>query len=189
VLREALRRTDSCPGQVQYVEAHASGMLLGDTIEAAALGAVLAKDRLPGIRCAVGSVKTNFGHLESAAGIAGLIKVALMLRHQMIPPSLHFTKPNLYIDFTKLPLRVPTMLEPWPDDQSPALAGVSAFGALAGNSTKVSRLFMNHWTSAWLREIPTSAVPLPICLRAQNRASPKVKRSLANPTFSLCNTH
>ncbi len=128
VLREALRRTDSSAGLVQYVEAHATGTLLGDTIEAAALGAVLAKDRLPGLRCAVGSVKTNFGHLESAAGIAGLIKVALMLRHRMIPPNVNFTKPNPYINFAKSPLRVPTKLEPWPEDQYPALAGVSAFG-------------------------------------------------------------
>jgi iturin family lipopeptide synthetase A len=128
VLREALRRTGSSAGRVQYVEAHATGTLLGDTIEAAALGAVLAKDRLPGARCATGSVKTNFGHLESAAGIAGLIKVALMLKHRMIPPNVHFTKPNPYIDFAKSPLRVPTRLEPWPDDQHPALAGVSAFG-------------------------------------------------------------
>ena len=128
VLREALRRTNSKPGDLQYVEAHASGTLLGDTIEASALGAVLAKDRSPGVRCAVGSVKTNFGHLESAAGIAGLIKVALMLRHRMIPPNLHATKLNPFIDFTKLPLRVPTTLEPWPEGQSPALAGVSAFG-------------------------------------------------------------
>lgn len=128
VLREALRRTDARPGDVQYVEAHASGTLLGDTIEASALGAVLAKDRSSGVRCAVGSVKTNFGHLESAAGIAGLIKVALMLRHRMIPPNLHSSKPNPYINFAKLPLRVPTTLEPWPDGESPALAGVSAFG-------------------------------------------------------------
>ena len=128
VLREALRRTGLSAGRVQYVEAHATGTLLGDTIEAAALGAVLAKDRLPGVRCAAGSVKTNFGHLESAAGIAGLIKVALMLKHRMIPPNVHFTKPNPYIDFAKSPLRVPTRLEPWPEDQHPALAGVSAFG-------------------------------------------------------------
>ncbi len=128
VLREALRRTDLSAGRVQYVETHATGTLLGDTIEAAALGAVLAKDRLPSVRCAAGSVKTNFGHLESAAGIAGLIKVALMLRHQMIPPNVHFTKPNPYIDFAKSPLRVPTKLEAWPEDQQPALAGVSAFG-------------------------------------------------------------
>jgi iturin family lipopeptide synthetase A len=128
VLREAFRRTGLSAGRVQYVEAHATGTLLGDTIEATALGAVLAKDRLPGVRCAAGSVKTNFGHLESAAGIAGLIKVALMLRHRMIPPNVHFKKPNPYIDFAKSPLRVPTRLEPWPGDLHPALAGVSAFG-------------------------------------------------------------
>lgn len=128
VLQEAYQRASVSPGQVQYVEAHGSGTPLGDSIEAMALGTVLAIDRLPGHRCAIGSVKTNVGHLETAAGIAGLIKVALSLKHRMIPPSLHFHKPNPHIPFDELPLYVQQSLSPWPEESRPALAGVSAFG-------------------------------------------------------------
>jgi acyl transferase domain-containing protein len=128
VLREAYRQAAVSPGKVQYVEAHGTGTLLGDPIEAKALGTVLGVERPPGRPCALGSVKTNLGHLEAAAGIAGLIKVALALRHREIPPSLHFEKPNPHISFDGLPLRVQTALVPWPAESGPALAGVSSFG-------------------------------------------------------------
>ena len=128
VLREAYARAGVSPGEVQYVEAHGTGTFLGDPIEAGALGAVLAVDRAPGTLCAVGSVKTNIGHLEAAAGIAGLIKVALSLEHRAIPPSLHFNEPNPHIPFGALRLRVPKILEPWPGGRGAALAGVSSFG-------------------------------------------------------------
>src|SRR5208337_4018421 len=113
---------------VQYLEAHGTGTLLGDPIEAKALGAVLALDRPPERPCLIGSVKTNLGHLEAAAGIAGLIKVALVLKHREIPPSLNFEEPNPHIPFERLALRVQTNLEPWPTEPAPALAGVSSFG-------------------------------------------------------------
>jgi myxalamid-type polyketide synthase MxaD len=128
VLREAYRRAGVSPGDVQYVEAHGTGTLLGDPIEAKALGSVLALDRSPEIPCLLGSVKTNVGHLEAAAGIAGLIKVALALHHREIPPSLHFEKANPLIPFDQLPLRVKTTLGPWPSQAGAALAGVSSFG-------------------------------------------------------------
>ena len=76
----------------------------------------------------MGSVKSNLGHLEAAAGIAGLIKVVLALRHREIPPSLHYTTPNPHIPFDSLGLRVQQRLAPWPDHDGPALAGVSSFG-------------------------------------------------------------
>ena len=82
VLRDAYRQAGALAGQVDYIEAHGTGTLLGDPIEAAALGSVLAEGRAPGTRCALGSVKTNLGHLEAAAGIAGLIKTALALHHR-----------------------------------------------------------------------------------------------------------
>jgi len=128
LLRQAYRQAGVSPGHVQYIEAHGTGTKLGDPIEMKALGKVMDKDRQPGDECAVGSVKTNIGHLEAAAGIAGLIKVALSLKYQQIPPSLHFQEPNPYIPFHKLPLRVQETLAPWPKRSSPALAGVSAFG-------------------------------------------------------------
>ncbi len=129
VLREAYRRAAVSPADVQYVEAHGTGTLLGDPIEAKALGAVLALDRPVNRPCLLGSVKTNLGHLEAAAGIAGLIKVALALKHREIPPSLHFEEPNPHIPFDQLPLRVNTALCPWPVQPDEALlAGVSSFG-------------------------------------------------------------
>ncbi len=128
VLREACRQAGVSPGQIDYIEAHGTGTLLGDPIEAQALGAVLNIERPPGRNCALGSVKTNIGHLEAAAGIAGLIKVVLALRHRQIPPSLHFEAANPLIPFDELPLRVQTALGPWPTETGPALAGVSSFG-------------------------------------------------------------
>jgi len=128
VLEEAYRRAGVSPGDVQYVEAHGTGTLLGDPIEAKALGRVLADGRAPGQVCALGSVKTNIGHLEAAAGIAGLIKVALSLRHREIPPSLHFDEPNPHIPFEELPLRVQQKAGPWPDPGRRLVAGVSSFG-------------------------------------------------------------
>jgi acyl transferase domain-containing protein/acyl carrier protein len=128
VLREAYRRAGVIPGDVQYVEAHGTGTLLGDPIEARALGRVLADGRTSGNLCAIGSVKTNIGHCEAAAGVAGLIKVALALKHAEIPANLHFQEPNPHIPFDELPIRVQTKPGPWSAEGGPALAGVSSFG-------------------------------------------------------------
>ncbi|WP_079645203.1 type I polyketide synthase [Mycobacteroides abscessus] len=128
VLTEAYRRAGISPSRAQYVEAHGTGTFLGDPIEASALGAVVGLGRAPEEPCLVGSVKTNIGHLEAAAGVAGLIKTALALRHRVIPPSLHYTTPNPHIPFRRLGLTVVTELTPWPDAGATAIAGVSAFG-------------------------------------------------------------
>jgi hybrid polyketide synthase/nonribosomal peptide synthetase FtdB len=128
VIRAAYEAAGIPPARVGYVEAHGSGTRLGDPIELKALGAVVGAGRLAGRPCGVGSVKTNIGHLEAAAGIAGLIKAILCLQHRQIVPSLHFEKPSPFIPFDGLALRVPTRLEPWPDEDGPAVAGVSSFG-------------------------------------------------------------
>ncbi|NEP33355.1 type I polyketide synthase, partial [Moorena sp. SIO3B2] len=134
VLRAAYKNAGVSPGQVQYIEAHGTGTKLGDPMEMKALGAVLSVGRAPGDYCAVGSAKTNIGHLEAPAGIAGLIKVALSLHYRQIPPSLHFTEPNPYIKFDEIPLRVQETLTPWPEKSMPAYAGVSSFGFGGTNS-------------------------------------------------------
>ncbi|MGV9249503.1 type I polyketide synthase, partial [Streptomyces sp. NPDC003710] len=123
VIRQALRDAGAEPHEIGYVEAHGTGTALGDPIEAAALGAVFAGRTRPLV---VGSVKSNMGHLESAAGIAGVIKAVLALRAGAIPPNLHFDTPSPLIDWDELPLKVPTALEPWSEDRR--LAGVSSFG-------------------------------------------------------------
>jgi acyl transferase domain-containing protein/acyl-CoA synthetase (AMP-forming)/AMP-acid ligase II/acyl carrier protein len=128
VLREAYRSAGISPGQVQYIEAHGTGTLLGDPIEAKALGNVLAEGRGPDRPCALGSVKSNIGHLEAAAGVASAIKAILALHHRVIPPSLHFNNPNPHIPFQELNLYVPRTAISWPKGDHHALAGVSAFG-------------------------------------------------------------
>ncbi len=128
VVREAYQRAGVSPREVSYVEAHGTGTLMGDSIEARALGTVLGSDRANGSSCAIGSVKTNVGHLESAAGIASLLKVVLALKHRMIPASLHFETPNPHIPFQELGLTVQRTLAPWPDVPGPAVAGVHAYG-------------------------------------------------------------
>jgi phthiocerol/phenolphthiocerol synthesis type-I polyketide synthase C len=126
VLREAYARAGVAPHLVSYIEAHGTGTSLGDPIEVEALGNVIAQGRTPGDECLLGSVKTNIGHLEAAAGIAGLIKTVLAIFHGEIPPSLHFKCPNPNIPFDRLPLRVQRSLTKWPSLSR--LAGVSSFG-------------------------------------------------------------
>jgi acyl transferase domain-containing protein len=128
VLRQAYAAAQRSPALVQYVETQGTGTRLGDAIEAAALGAVVGRDRPPGSVCGIGSVKTNIGHMESASGVASLMKVALALQHRQLPPTLHFRSPNPDIPFAELGLKVQQQLEPWPNSTQPRLAGVSAFG-------------------------------------------------------------
>jgi acyl transferase domain-containing protein/acyl carrier protein len=113
---------------ISYIETHGTGTPLGDPIEIAALTqAFRASTEKKGF-CAIGSVKTNIGHADAAAGIAGLIKTILMLKHKQIPPSLHFKRSNPSIDFGNSPFYVATQLSEWPDNGSPRRAGVSSFG-------------------------------------------------------------
>lgn len=129
VMQEALARARVLPSEISYVEAHGTGTPVGDPIEANALGSVLRSGAPDRAACAIGSVKSNFGHTESAAGIAGLIKVALMQRQGSIPANLHFETPNPEIPFDQLRLRVPTVLEEWDaDGDGRRLAGVNSFG-------------------------------------------------------------
>ncbi|MGW0905186.1 acyltransferase domain-containing protein [Streptomyces sp. NPDC002853] len=118
------------PASVDYVEAHGTGTALGDPIEASALSAALGagRGRAADQPLLIGSVKTNIGHLEAAAGIAGFIKTVLALHHDEIPPHLHFTAPGPHADLDALGLRVVTGPEPWPRYSGTARAGVSAFG-------------------------------------------------------------
>ncbi len=135
------------PRAIRAVEAHGTGTALGDPIEAQALGAARGARRESEPPCSLGSVKTNLGHLETAAGIAGLIKMALCLRHRRLVPSLHFEEPNPRIDFDALGLSVQTQEAPWESDGGPRLAGVSSFGFGGTNAHVI------------LREAPVSTQP------------------------------
>lgn len=128
VIRQALANACARPDQLSYVEAHGSGTRLGDIIETRALRAVLLEGRPANGRCAIGSIKSNIGHAESAAGIAGLMKVALSLQHGAIPANLHLNQLNPHIRFNASPLFIPTELHPWEATSGKRLAGVSSFG-------------------------------------------------------------
>ncbi|TSC24493.1 type I polyketide synthase [Corallococcus sp. Z5C101001] len=128
VIRGALESGGVDPSQVRFVETHGTGTSLGDPIEAGALGAVFGASHTRNRPLVIGSVKSNVGHLENAAGIAGLLKVVLALKHEALPPSLHFQRPSPHIPWEQLPLDVATELLPWPSGQGRRLAGVSSFG-------------------------------------------------------------
>jgi acyl transferase domain-containing protein/acyl carrier protein len=137
LLQQAYSQAGISPGLVSYVEAHGSGTSSGDPVELEALGKILALGRKPGQPCAIGSVKTNIGHTEGAAGIAGLIKVALCIKNRAIPPSLHLNAPNPKIAWDKLPLYIPTELQAWPETGAALYAGVSSFGIAGTNAHAV----------------------------------------------------
>jgi amino acid adenylation domain-containing protein len=128
VISEALAAADLDGAAIDYVEAHGTGTALGDPIEVSALQQAFAGRPAGAPSCALGSVKTNIGHLDSAAGVAGLIKTVLALEHGAIPPSLHFESPNPEIDLAAGPFHVNTALTAWPATGRPRRAGVSSFG-------------------------------------------------------------
>jgi acyl transferase domain-containing protein/acyl carrier protein len=149
VLRAAYSNAGVEPRDVQFVETHGTGTLLGDPIEARALGTVLGKGRPADAPLLIGAVKSNLGHLEAAAGIAGFIKAVLALRHGVVPPNLGFENPNPHIQFGDLRLKVAATEQDWPKTEHPRRAGVSAFGFGGANAHVV------------LEQSPKIAAPTP----------------------------
>ncbi len=134
VIRQALANGGVDAADVSYIEAHGTGTSLGDPIEVGAIGTVFGSNHSVEHPVIIGSAKTNIGHLEVAAGIAGLMKVVLQLQHQKIAPSLHFNQPNPYINWSDLPVEVSTQLTPWQRNGKSRLAGVSSFGFSGTNA-------------------------------------------------------
>jgi 3-oxoacyl-(acyl-carrier-protein) synthase/acyl carrier protein len=129
VIAEALAVADVSASEVGYLEAHGTGTALGDAVELAGLSEVFSNPIDPTQVCLLGSVKTNIGHLDAAAGVAGLIKTTMALERDLIPPSLHFLTPNPGLKLHSTPFRIPTLPAPWPrGDQRRRVAGVSSFG-------------------------------------------------------------
>ncbi|WP_188114006.1 type I polyketide synthase [Streptomyces apricus] len=133
VLRRAYANAGVDPADIDYIEAHGTGTSVGDPVELQALADIVGP-RTPDQRCLVGSVKTNIGHAEAAAGIAGLIKAVLCLENKTVPPNLHLKNPNPAVDWDNLPLTVPTQVTPLPERDRPAVAGVSSFGFSGTNA-------------------------------------------------------
>ncbi|MHA7650918.1 SDR family NAD(P)-dependent oxidoreductase [Mycobacterium sp. ML4] len=162
--RAALAAAGIAPAEVGYIEAHGTGTPVGDPIEANALGRVLATDRGPDRPALLGSIKTNIGHLEAGAGIAGLIKAALCVHHRRIPPSLHFRSANPDIDFSGLPIAVATNAQPWPAHQPRAVASVNSFGFGGTNANVVVTEAPDEYEPA-----PTTVPPHPSVLTVSAR--------------------
>ncbi|BBY38207.1 putative polyketide synthase [Mycobacterium mantenii] len=150
VIADALKRAGLQPRDVGYLEAHGTGTSLGDPIEAQAAGEVLGAGREPGRPLLMGSVKTNIGHLEAAAGIAGVIKVILALENELLPQHLHFQNPSPHIPWDRLAVQVVEEPTAWKRSGEPRIAGISSFG-FAGTNAHVI-----------LSEAPKQPAPVPV---------------------------
>jgi len=134
LIEDALDNAGVEPSEVDYVEAHGTGTALGDPIEVRALNEAIGVGHSKEHPFLLGSVKTNIGHLESAAAVAGLMKLVLSLRHETLPPHLHFKSPNPYVAWEDIPADVPTQARAWPRSERPRIAGLSSFGASGTNA-------------------------------------------------------
>ncbi|HET7695301.1 MAG TPA: SDR family NAD(P)-dependent oxidoreductase [Vicinamibacterales bacterium] len=168
VIRDALARAGVQPAHVGYVEAHGTGTALGDPIEIEALRSVLMDGRPADRPLVVGSVKTNIGHLEAAAGVAGLIKVVLSLGHEEIPPHLHFSTLNPHIELGSAPLEIATGRRAWPAGADRRIAGVSSFGFSGTNAHVI------------IEEAPVQA-PAPAAPAVDDRAAHVLALSARTP--------
>ncbi len=183
MLRTAFRDAGVSPADVDYIEAHGTGTQAGDPVEIESIGAVVAEveRKRP---CAVGSVKTNLGHTESAAGAAGLIKVALSLERGLIPASLHFREPNPKIVWDKKAVMVPAKAMPWPAGAEPSIAGVSGFGITGTNAHIVLQGIAAPPDSRDVSELPRLfllSAQTPAALEA--RAASWQKRLASDPSW------
>lgn len=168
------RRFGINPESISYIEAHGTGTRLGDPVEVKALTESFRAFTGKRQFCALGSVKTNIGHAAMAAGVAGVLKVLLMLRHRALPPSLHFAKPNAHIDFAASPFKVVTDLVPWQPD-GPRRAAVSSFGMSGTNAHVV----LEEAPAAPPRTTPGGPVPLVLSARTPQLLA-ATARSLAD---------
>lgn len=155
LLRSALKNARVKPQQVSYVEAHGTGTVLGDPIEAEALGHVFSQEREADNPLYIGSVKTNVGHLETAAGIVSLIKTALALKHQQIPASINFSQPNPHIPWQRYHLQIPNQLTAWNSQNNDRYAGVSSFGMSGTNAHLILQQAPNPIKANGSEESPT----------------------------------
>ena len=192
VIEQALARAGLEPREVDYLEAHGTGTQLGDRTEVRAAAHAYGRGREAASPLLIGSVKTNIGHLEAAAGIAGLIKVALSINHQLIPRHLNFIEPNPRIDWHRLAVRVTAAAAPWPSRGGrPARAGVSSFGFSGTNAHVVveefrlperhdTRLGSSNWNAG-----PVGP-PMPMTLPGRESGSPGRVRSRTERARRVC---
>ncbi len=195
VIAEALAMADVDPSTIGYVEAHGTGTALGDPIEMAALKAALRPAGTGVIPCVVGSVKSNVGHLDAAAGVAGLIKTAMALKERVQPPTLHFRVLNPEIDFSDTGFRVSSTLQHWPDGGQPRRASVSSFGIGGTNAHIVlqeapdalaSVVSLRKWHVIPISaKSPTALVPYVDQVWTRVQEDPRLNLADAAYTFSV----
>lgn len=174
VIRRALGAAQLDPRDIDYLECHGTGTALGDPIEVQALGSVF-KDRPLDRPLWLGSVKTNIGHTESAAGVVSIIKTVQALRHRRIPQSLHFTAPNPHINWHELPVQVVSAAMDWPSASQPRRAGVSAFGLSGTNAHVVLEEAPRETGSA--ADIAPALPVLPFVISGKTRAALQAQAS------------
>ncbi|MCH9698303.1 MAG: type I polyketide synthase [Gammaproteobacteria bacterium] len=173
LIEYVVKRAAIDPQHVGFVEAHGTGTVLGDPIEAEALGNIYSKNRAEDNPLYIASVKTNIGHLEAAAGIAGLIKTALTLQNHQIPASLGFSEPNPHIAWQDLHLKVPTELTPWPQHSQQRYAAVSSFGMSGTNA----HILVEHYQQEQHQEPakPEHGLPYVLTLSAKTETALQAK--------------
>ncbi len=184
LLRSVYSRAGLEPGQLRYIEAHGTGTAVGDPIEASAIGRALAMARDHDDPLLIGSVKTNIGHLEPAAGVAGLLKVVLSLEHDVIPPSLNFETPNPNIRFDDLNMRVVTRCTPLGNTNGVAAMGVNSFGFGGANAHVVVRKHQNR-SPERRRSLRPSGVGCNSEAYCTEASASKTDQSSLTPSISL----
>ena len=172
VIEAALSQAGVAASEVDYLEAHGTGTAVGDPIEIDAVANVYGRERTTDHPLLVGSVKTNIGHLESAAGVAGLIKAAMVVNRGVIPKHLHFHNPSPALDWDRLPIRITSEMSNWPDGyRRPRLAGVNSFG-ISGTNAHILVEEYRGLNGAPDRESPTAGVPQTVTVSTPLQARP-----------------
>ena len=174
LIKQALKQAEVDPREISYIEAHGTGTALGDPIEVTGLVKAFGNNNSEQNQCAIGSVKSNIGHLESAAGIAGLTKILLQMKHKKLVPSLHAETLNPNIDFANTPFYVQRDLRDWKQPESlendskkrlPRIAGISSFGAGGANA----HLIIQEWENMNTEQVPSSKQLIILSARNQER--------------------
>jgi len=194
VIRDALADAGLAPDAIDYVEAHGTGTPLGDPIEFGALQAVFGR-RSSSRPLWLGSVKTNIGHTEAAAGIAGVIKVVLAFRHRRLPKSLHFSRPNHHIDWDASSIRVVAEARDWANESGPRSAGISSFGLSGTNahvivteSDEAEEPPATAHRSGGVHVLPLSAATGPALRALAGRWRDRLAAASADELADLCHT-
>ncbi|MDE2920457.1 MAG: SDR family NAD(P)-dependent oxidoreductase [Chloroflexota bacterium] len=173
VIEAALAQAGVAASEVDYLEAHGTGTSVGDPIEIDAVASVYGRERAADHPLLIGSVKTNIGHLESAAGVAGLMKAALVVNRGLIPKHLHFDNPNPALDWDHLPIRITSEMSDWPDGyRRPRLAGVNSFG-ISGTNAHILVEEYRGLDGAPDQESPMAGVPQTVAVPMPHEARPE----------------